>query len=139
MVQAVREIMIRNVVIVPSTTTVTEAAQQMRDQNIGDVVVQDGPGAQGILTDRDIVIRATADGLAPDDVTVGEICTSELVTVAPEDTVDRAVELMRERAVRRLPVAEDGRIVGFITIGDLAIDLDGDSALADISAAEPQA
>jgi CBS domain-containing protein len=137
--QAVREIMIRDVVIVPSTTTVTEAAQRMRDQNIGDVVVQDSPGSQAILTDRDIVIRSTADGLAPDDVTVGEICTTDVVTLRPEDPIERAVELMRERAVRRLPVAEEGRVVGVVSIGDLAIERDEESALAEISAAEPQA
>lgn len=139
MSQTVQEMMVRHVVVVPSTTTVAEAAQQMRDRNIGDVIVQDAPGVHGILTDRDIVVRSAAEGLSPDEVTVGDICTTGLTTLAPGDPVDRAVELMRERAVRRLPVAEDGRIIGVLSLGDLALERDPDSALADIIRAEPQA
>jgi CBS domain-containing protein len=126
------------VVLVSSTTTLGEAAQYMRDRDIGDVVVQDAPGVQGIVTDRDIVIRAAAEGLSPDEVTVGEICTTDLATLRPDDPIDRAIQLMRERAVRRLPVVEEGLIVGVVSLGDLAIERDRGSALADISAAEAQ-
>jgi CBS domain-containing protein len=139
MTQAISEIMTRDVVVVPSTTTLAEAAEQMRDRNIGDVVVQDAPGVFGILTDRDIVIRSAADGLAPDEVTVGDICTTGLTTLQPDDPLERAVELMRERAVRRLPIADNGRIVGILTLGDLAVERDQKSALGQISAADPQA
>src|SRR5262245_87775 len=111
MTQTVQDLMIGDVVVVPSTTTLSEAAQQMRDHNIGDVIVQDAPGVEGILTDRDIVVRAAAEGLSPDEVTVGDICTTGLASVRPGDPIERAVSLMRERAVRRLPVIEDGRIV----------------------------
>jgi len=138
MTRTVQDVMVADVVVVPSTTTLAEAAEQMRDHAIGDVIVQDAPGVEGILTDRDIVGRAAAEGLDLDVVTVGDICSTGLATVRPDDTCDRAVALMRERAVRRLPVMEDGRIVGVISLGDLAIDLDRRSVLADISAAEPQ-
>jgi CBS domain-containing protein len=138
MTQAVRELMIRDVAIVPSTTTLGEAAQRMRDQNIGDVIVQDAPDAIGILTDRDITIRATAEGLSPDEVTVGEICTIDLATLGPDDPIDQAVALMRARAVRRLPVIERDRVVGIVSLGDLAVERDENSVLAHISAAEPQ-
>jgi CBS domain-containing protein len=138
MAQIVREVMTQGVVVVPTSTTLTEAAQHMRDQNIGDVLVMDQPGLQCILTDRDIVIRATASGLSPDEVTVGEICTTNVTALNAEDPIEHAVDLMRERAVRRLPVVEDGRIVGIVSLGDLAIEEDRSSALADISAAEPQ-
>ena len=138
MAQTVADIMTNDVVLVSSTTTAGEAAQFMRDRDIGDVLVQDAPGVQGIVTDRDIVIRAAAEGLSPDEVTVGEICTTDLATVSPGDSVDRAVQLMRERAVRRLPVAEEGLIIGVVSLGDLAVILDSTSALADISAAEAQ-
>jgi CBS domain-containing protein len=139
MTRTVQDVMVADVVVVPSTTTLAEAAEQMRDHHIGDVIVQDAPGVEGILTDRDIVVRAAAEGLAMDEVTVGDICTTGLATVRPGDPCDRAVALMRERAIRRLPVIEDGRIVGVISLGDLAIDLDRHSVLAEISAAEPQA
>jgi CBS domain-containing protein len=137
MATKIRQVMVPRPVIVRPDCTVTEAAQLMRDGDIGDVIVQDGPRVAGILTDRDIVIRAVADDRAPADVTVGEICSADLLTVGPEDPIDRAVQLMREGAIRRLPVAEDGRVVGIITLGDLAIERDEDTALADISAAEP--
>jgi CBS domain-containing protein len=138
MAQTVADIMTDEVVLVSSTTTLGEAAQYMRDRDIGDVVVQDAPGVQGIVTDRDIVIRAAAEGLSPDEVTVGEICTTDLATLRPDDPIDRAIQLMRERAVRRLPVVEEGLIVGVVSLGDLAIERDRGSALADISAAEAQ-
>ena len=139
MTRTVQDVMVADVVVVPSTTTLAEAAELMRDHGIGDVIVQDAPGVDGILTDRDIVVRAAAEGLAMDEVTVGDICSTGLATVRPGDPCDRATALMRERAVRRLPVVEDGRIVGVISLGDLAIDLDRHSVLGDISAAEPQA
>ena len=139
MTQTVQDLMIGDVVVVPSTTTLSEAAQQMRDRNIGDVIVQDAPGVEGILTDRDIVVRAAAEGLSPDEVTVGDICSTGLATVRPGDPIERAVSLMRERAVRRLPVVEDGRIVGVISLGDLAVGRDRHSVLAEISAAQAQA
>ena len=138
MAQTVADIMTDEVVLVSSTTTLGEAAQYMRDRDIGDVVVQDAPGVQGIVTDRDSVIRAAAEGLSPDEVTVGEICTTDLATLRPDDPIDRAIQLMRERAVRRLPVVEEGLIVGVVSLGDLAIERDRGSALADISAAEAQ-
>jgi len=124
MTNAVRELMVRDVAIVPSTTTLSEAAQRMRDQDIGDVIVQDGPGPMGILTDRDITVRATAEGVSPDEVTVGEICSTNLATLRPEDSIDAAVALMRARAVRRLPVIEGERVVGILSLGDLAVERD---------------
>jgi len=91
----------------------------------------------GIVTDRDIAIRLAAAGLDASTTRVGEICTRDLRTVAPDDDVNRAVELMREQAVRRLPVVDNGSPVGVVSLGDLAVDLDQRSALAEISAAEP--
>jgi CBS domain-containing protein len=137
MVTKIRQVMVPRPITVPADCSLTEAAQLMRDGDVGDVIVRDGPRIAGILTDRDIVIRAVAEDRAPADVTVGEICSSDLLTVGPEDAIERAVQLMREGAIRRLPVAEDGRVVGIVTLGDLAIERDEDTALADISAAEP--
>jgi CBS domain-containing protein len=117
--------------------TVMEAAQIMRENDIGDVLVLDNGRLYGILTDRDIVVRSLAQGHDPALTRVGDVCSRELVTVSLDDSVDRAVRLMRERAIRRLPVEDAGRVVGIVTIGDIALERDRESLLADISAAPP--
>jgi CBS domain-containing protein len=110
----------------------------MRDADIGPVIVTGaGDHELGILTDRDIVTRVVADGRDPDSVTLGELATWDPTCVSPNDPVERAITLMRGNAIRRLPVVEDGKPVGVISLGDLAIDRDPDSALADISRATP--
>jgi CBS domain-containing protein len=110
----------------------------MRANDIGDVIVVDDNGKlTGIVTDRDIVVRVVAEGRDPRATRLGDIASRELTVLAPDDPVERAVELMRERAIRRLPVVEQGKPVGIVSIGDLALDRDPDSALADISAAPP--
>jgi CBS domain-containing protein len=136
MAAKIRDVMAPRPVAVPPTCTLAEAARQMRDGDIGDVMVQDGSRLQGIVTDRDIVVRAVADDRAPSSVTVGEICSSELVTVGPDDLIDKAVELMRRAAVRRLPVVDAGQAVGVVSLGDLALARDPSSALAEISGAD---
>ncbi|MFC5910488.1 CBS domain-containing protein [Streptacidiphilus monticola] len=136
MPEKVRDVMTTRLVTVSTTTALTEAARQMRDQGIGDLIVTDDSGRLfGLVTDRDLVVRATAEGRDPDHTETGQICSRNLTTVTPDDDVDRAVALMRDRAVRRLPVVEDGRPVGIVSLGDLALDRDRQSALADISAA----
>lgn len=117
--------------------TVLNAAQVMRDSDIGDVVViQDGQ-VTGILTDRDIVVRAVADGRDAESTTAGEICTTGVQAIEPEASVDDALRTMREHDIRRLPVVKNGRPVGIISLGDLAVEREPDSTLADISAAAP--
>lgn len=132
-----KDLMTPNPLTVATDTPVAEAARCMRDEGIGDVIVTDGETVQGIVTDRDIVIRAVADGLDTTTTTVGDICSTDLATLSPDAQVEEAVTLMRERALRRLPVVENGKPVGIVSIGDLAIERDEDSALADISAAPP--
>jgi CBS domain-containing protein len=133
----IRDVMTPNPRFVSPDDSIQSAARIMRDEDTGAVPVCDNGRAVGIVTDRDIVVRAVADGKDPNRVTVGEIFSSHLTAVSPSDDVDHAVELMREQAVRRLPVVEDGRPVGIVSIGDLAIDRDRRSALAEISAAPP--
>jgi CBS domain-containing protein len=117
--------------------SLTEAARLMRDRGIGDVIVVEGDRAAGIVTDRDIVIRGVAEGNDPDATRVGDVLTGELAAVAPDDPIDRAIQLMRERAIRRLPVVESGKPVGVVSLGDLAVSEDRSSVLADISDAPP--
>jgi CBS domain-containing protein len=93
-------------------STVLEAARLMRDTDIGNVIVVEDETICGILTDRDIVVRAVADDRSPDQLRIAEVCSPQLTTVAPDDTVEDAVGVMRDKALRRLPVVEDGIPVG---------------------------
>lgn len=135
--QKLREVMTPNPVTLQVKATVIDAARQMKSEDIGDVVVLDGDRACGIVTDRDLVVRALADGLDPTTTSLSDICTKNLVSLTPDDTVATAVELMRDKAIRRLVILEGNSPVGVVSIGDLAIESYGESALADISAAEP--
>ncbi|GAB2886957.1 CBS domain-containing protein [Streptomyces deserti] len=120
-------------------TTVARAARLMREKDIGDVLVAYDCDLFGVLTDRDIVLRGVAEGRDPEATSVGSLCTRPPVaTLAPDDTTDHAVDLMRRYAVRRLPVVERGGCpVGMVSLGDLAATEDPHSALADISRAAP--
>jgi CBS domain-containing protein len=110
----------------------------MRGNDIGDVIVLKEKRLFGILTDRDIVVRALATRSNPETTTVGEICSRDLTTIEPTSSVEQAVRFMREKAIRRLPVVDEGGdVIGIVSIGDLALERDPDSALADISAAPP--
>jgi CBS domain-containing protein len=138
MAERIRDVMTTNPQTLPESTTVREAAETMRANDIGDVVVIDDDGKlSGILTDRDIVVRVVAEALDPATTRIGDIASRDLSAVSPDDPVERAVQLMREHAIRRLPAVERNKVVGIVSIGDLALDRDPDSALADISAAPP--
>ena len=120
----------------PTRASLMDAAQLMRLNDIGNVIIVDGDKIYGILTDRDIVVRGLAEGLDPATATVGDICSRELTTLLPTDSVGHAVRLMRDKALRRLPVVDEtSKVVGIVSIGDVAVEWDRRSALADISAA----
>jgi CBS domain-containing protein len=137
MAKRIRDIMTPNPVTLPVTASLIDTAMAMRDADVGAVIVLEDGQICGIVTDRDIVVRGIASGNYPATVTLGEICSRELTTVAPTDRVEDAVRLMREKTIRRLPVVEHGQPVGIVSLGDLAIEKDPHSALGDISAAPP--
>jgi CBS domain-containing protein len=137
MAGTVEEIMTRDPRTVDAGDSVVDAARAMRDDAIGNVVVTEGGRVAGIVTDRDIVIRAIAEGRDPQSTSVGDVCSSDLRTLEPGESVDEAVRAMREHNVRRQPVVRDGELVGVLSLGDLAKEREPDSALADISAASP--
>lgn len=139
MAQQVKELMTERPITLDRDASLAEAARLMRDRGIGDVIVVDGEVAKGIVTDRDIVIRGVAEGADPETTRLGQVVSPELVSVAPDDAVERAIQLMREKAVRRLPVLEGGKPVGVLSLGDLAVAREGDSVLADISEEPPDA
>jgi len=136
--QLVSEVMTEVPRTVSGDTTLVDAARIMRDDDVGSVVVTDGDKVVGLVTDRDLVIRGIADEEDPRNTHVSEVCSEDLVTVSTDVPASEAVKLMREHAVRRLPVVDaDGRAEGVVALGDLALTRDPESALGDISAAPP--
>ncbi|WP_141581606.1 CBS domain-containing protein [Actinomadura sp. WMMA1423] len=135
MATKVRDIMTGSPTSVSPELDLVTVARAMRDEEIGAVLVAEGDDLKGVVTDRDLVVRGLAAGGDPARARIGEIASKVTATVGPDDSLDKAAQIMRERSVRRLPVMEDGRPVGIVSIGDLAIEKDSASALADISAA----
>jgi CBS domain-containing protein len=104
------------------STPIVEAARLMRDQDVGPLPIVEGERVVGMLTDRDIVIRAIAEGKDPQSTTAGEIASKQLVTVDPEQPLEEAARLMAQHQIRRLPVCEeDGRLVGIVAQADIAL------------------
>lgn len=136
MADTVRDLLKGDPVTVEASATVEEAAKLMDEKDIGNVLVVENDEVQGIVTDRDIVVRVIAKGNGP-DASVREACSTDVETIAPDTSIDEAIQKMEQGNVRRLPVVDDGKPVGVISLGDLAQARDQDSALADISSASP--
>ncbi|MGD0680009.1 MAG: CBS domain-containing protein [Polyangiaceae bacterium] len=123
---------------VSSSAPVTEAAKKMREANVGAILVEDGGQVGGVITDRDIAIRVVAEGRDPANTPISTVYTKDIVTLMVDDEVDRAIDLMRERTVRRMPIRDrSGLVIGIVSLGDLAIERDPQSVLGCISAAPP--
>jgi len=118
-----RDIMTRDVIAVSRDTSVFDAAQIMKDKNIGAVpICTDGMDVEGILTDRDIVLRVVCTGKDPKKTNCGEVMTDRLTVGKTDMEVESALKLMGDVQVRRLPVVEDGKLVGFVSLGDMAVN-----------------
>jgi CBS domain-containing protein len=139
MATIVRDVMMTNIQSVDAGASIRQAAAVMRDKGIGDVLVVADGNLRGIVTDRDIVVRALADGRQPDATAVGDVCSPELTVVDAQAQVEEAADLMGRHAVRRLPVVENNEVIGIVSLGDLARRNEPESALSDISAAPPNA
>jgi len=137
MAQQISEIMTADPITVTPQTEISEIARLMRDEDFGEVLVSERDHLRGVVTDRDLVVRALADDLDTHSTRAQDVCSSDIVTCAPDAGIDEAVRLMREHAVRRLPIVDGDELVGTVTIGDIALERDPDSALADVSSAQP--
>lgn len=137
MAKTVREVMTEKPLALQEGTTLQEGAHAMREHDVGDVVLLRDDQVTGIVTDRDIVVRGVAEGLHPEESVLAQVASKDLITLTPDASVEEAVDLMRSRAVRRIPVVEDGRPVGIVSLGDLAVERSPESTLADISTADP--
>jgi CBS domain-containing protein len=116
-----RELMTTQVSTVAPSATVVEAARIMRDINVGSVpVCEDRTTVTGVITDRDIVLHVVAAGKDPHSVAVRDVMSRDVITGSPDMDAHEAADLMAKHQIRRLPVVENGRLVGIVAIGDLA-------------------
>ncbi len=139
-----RDIMTRNVEVVSAGASLKDAAKKMKDLDVGLIPVCDGDRLKGVLTDRDITIRATADGRDPSKTKVSEVMSTDLAYCLEDQEVEEAVSVMEARQIRRLPIVnQNKRLIGIISLADIAVhvgdrDLSGET-LEEISApAEPK-
>jgi CBS domain-containing protein len=138
MAKSVRDAMSSNVRTARPDDWVSDAARAMKEEDVGSIPIVDGDRLVAILTDRDIVVRTVAEGVDPSAIRVGEIASSDPVTVEPEQSLGDALELMALHQVRRLPVVEGERLVGMLAQADVALeakDKDAGEMLAEISEA----
>jgi CBS domain-containing protein len=125
-----RDIMTRSVEVISGNATLKEAAMKMKAFNVGLIPVCDGNQLTGILTDRDITIRATADGRDPTKTKVADVMSTDIAYCLEDQDVEDAVSLMEVRQIRRLPVLNrDKRLIGIVSLGDIAVHA-GDTGMA---------
>ena len=118
----VRDVMVDEVVTIDPSATLADAARQMRDHNVGILPVIVAGELAGVITDRDLVVRALAEGADPTLTVVGEFASGAPISVRPDTGLDETMEIMGEWQVGRLPVVdEDNRLVGIVTLGSLAL------------------
>jgi CBS domain-containing protein len=132
----VREIMTTRIVSVEPTSTVKDAALLMNRHNIGSVPVVDGTAVRGMLTDRDIVLRCVAENRDAATLKVSDICSQGAVSISPDQNLSDAMNLMSTEQVRRLPVIDNGRLIGMLSVADVAREKSGmelAEAISDIS------
>lgn len=135
MAQQLREIMTKAPKVLDVDSTIVEAARVMRESDIGMVLVRNQKGVCGVVTDRDLVVRGLADGCDPAGTTLEKVYSEHLVKLEASESIENAINLMRKKAIRRIPVMENGECVGVVSLGDLAVERDPQSALGGISAA----
>ena len=134
----VSEIMTRDPKTAQLDSTLEEIATLMKDEDVGAIpIVDDEDELVGIVTDRDIIVRCVADGKEASDTTVEDILSEDLTTIQPDDDVEQAARLMAEKQIRRLPVVQDGELIGMVSIGDISVKNEDDetagAALHEIS------
>lgn len=128
-----RDLMTRNVEVVRPDSTVAEAAERMRSLDVGPMPVCDGERLVGMLTDRDITVRATADGRDPKNTRVRDVMTDDVVYCFEDQDATEAARIMEQRQIRRLLVlSRDKRLVGIVALGDLATETRDDKMSGEV-------
>ena len=123
MAKSVRDAMTENPRSIGASTSVVEAARLMRDEHIGSLPITDDEELVGMITDRDITTRVVAEAADPKMTSVGDVVSRDLISVEPDEELEEAVQLMASHQVRRLPVVENGRLVGIVAQADVALTL----------------
>ena len=116
----IRDVMTENPTSCEPQASVAEAAKVMAREDVGPIPVVDGERLVGLVTDRDLVVRVLAQGRDPQVTTVGEVASTDLVTLSPEQDLGEALQLLARHQVRRLPVVEGGKLVGTVAQADVA-------------------
>jgi CBS domain-containing protein len=117
----IRDIMSTDILKATPDNTLSDIALMMKEQDTGVLPVVEDADLMGIVTDRDIVVRAIAEGKDPTTTTVDEVLSEDVEIVSPDDEVERAADIMSARQIRRLPVLEDHRVIGMVSLGDIAV------------------
>ena len=123
MAKSVRDAMTENPRAIGASASVVEAARLMRDEHIGSLPITDDEELVGMITDRDITTRVVAEAADPKMTSVGDVVSRDLISVEPDEDLEEAVQLMASHQVRRLPVVENGRLVGIVAQADVALTL----------------
>jgi CBS domain-containing protein len=123
MAKNVRDAMTENPRSIGTSASVVEAARLMRDQHVGSLPITDDEKLVGMITDRDITTRVVAEAADPTTTSVGDVYSQDLISVEPDNDLEDAVQLMASHQVRRLPVVENGRLVGIVAQADIALNL----------------
>jgi CBS domain-containing protein len=121
MAKSVRDAMTENPRSIGQSASVVEAARLMREQHIGSLPITDDEKLVGMITDRDITTRVVAEAADPKMTSVGDVSSRDLISVEPDEDLDEALQLMARHQVRRLPVVEDGKLVGIVAQADIAL------------------
>jgi CBS domain-containing protein len=121
MALSIRDTMTENPRSIDASASVVEAARLMREQHIGSLPITDAEQLVGMITDRDITTRVVAEGVDHTRTSVRDVSSQDLITVEPDRDLDEALQLMARHQVRRLPVVENGRLVGIVAQADIAL------------------
>ncbi|HUV84186.1 MAG TPA: CBS domain-containing protein [Methanosarcinales archaeon] len=121
MILKIKEIMTTDVRSISANDSISEAANIMKQLDVGAVPVTNNNLLVGIITDRDLILRAVAEGKNPDE-RVSTVMTKDITTVTPDMDVHEVADLMASKQIRRVPIVENGRLVGIVSIGDMAVE-----------------
>lgn len=137
MAKTIADVMTKNPVAMSADSSVVEAAKAMSDFGIGTVVVMEMDKPCGIVTDRDITVKAVATGADPSKTSLADICSRDLAAVRPDQSVDDAVKVMKSHDVKRVVVMTDSKLEGIVSLADLTSRGMGEDVQDDLSKSEP--
>jgi CBS domain-containing protein len=122
----IREIMTRDVDVIPPNASIRDAAAKMKELDVGVIPVCDGEKLQGMLTDRDIAIRAVAEDRDPSQTPVSEVMSTEIAYCFEDESLEQAANLMESKQIRRLPIVDRNKqLIGIISLGDISVRTEG--------------